>query len=437
MRIPSCQFKLFLAVLIMTVAAWAQWTTPTVDGLIASGEYGNNNQLNNAGYTGQTWYMTWDASNLYVGIVNANLSEGAVIYVTGNPQNPPTCCSNADGNLTGFNYDGTDFSSLPFRAKFVTYFDDAYREYRTYDGTGNWTGPTSYYGAYASNPSNSNTREVAIPWSAIAGGGIPSSFVFFGYLTSGGGYVYGQAPSDNSGAFIGMSATYKQYFAILNTANGKSTPPFSLEQPASFSFTPTTLRFGKQALDTTSTAKSATIKNVSSTTVTFTGFNVTGSTDFAISANTCGATLAVNESCKVSVTYTPSVLGAESATLSFSDNAAGSPQTVPLTGKGIAQATLTPTTFTFPKTPVGTTSAPKGFTLKNNLDTMLTGISYSTIGDFSILSSTCGTTLDTERSCTIDVTFAPPGKGKYTGTLTVNDDANKSPQKASLKGTGD
>jgi len=32
--------------------------------------------------------MTWDASNLYVGIVNANVSEAAVIYIAGNPQTP-------------------------------------------------------------------------------------------------------------------------------------------------------------------------------------------------------------------------------------------------------------------------------------------------------------------------------------------------------------
>ena len=70
---------------------------------------------------------------------------------------------------------------------------------------------------------------------AITGGGIPTSFVFFGYLTSSGGYVYGQAPSDNAGAFIGTSATYTQYFAIANTGNGTSTPPFSNEQPSGFS----------------------------------------------------------------------------------------------------------------------------------------------------------------------------------------------------------
>jgi glycosidase len=236
-RVHLSNLAFVLVVLCVAVAPLsAQWNTPTIDGFIAPGEYGSNNSLSNAGNTGQTWYMTWDSANLYVGIVNANLSEGAVIYVSGNPQSPPTCCSNADGNLTGFNYDGTDFSSLPFRAKFVTYVKDGYREYRNFDGNGNWGSQTANYGAYASNSSNANTREVAIPWSAITGGGIPSSFVFFGYLTSSGGYIYGQVPTDNNiSGFVGTSASATQYFSIDNTGNGTSTPPFSNEQPAGFS----------------------------------------------------------------------------------------------------------------------------------------------------------------------------------------------------------
>ena len=213
----------------------AQWTTPTIDGSIGSNEYGANNQLNNAGNTGQTWYMTWDANNLYVAIVNANLAEGAVIYVSGNPQNPPTCCTNGDGNLAGFNYDGSNISSLPFRARFVTYFKDGYREFRNSDGSGNWGPQTANYGSYGSSSANTNTREVAIPWSAITGGSMPSSFVFFGYLTSSGGYIYGQVPSDNSiGGFNGTTATH--YFSVTNTGNGTSTPPFSNEQPTTPSF---------------------------------------------------------------------------------------------------------------------------------------------------------------------------------------------------------
>src|SRR5579863_8676440 len=72
-----------LAFLTLASASFAQWNTPSVDGVIQSGEYGNTaNGTNQIGTsTSQTWYMTWDAMNLYVGITNANLSEGAVIYI--------------------------------------------------------------------------------------------------------------------------------------------------------------------------------------------------------------------------------------------------------------------------------------------------------------------------------------------------------------------
>lgn len=228
------RFALALAfVLIASSPVRAQWATPTVDGNIASGEYGNSNSLSNAGNTGQTWYVTWDATNLYVGIVAANLSEGAVVYVTGNPQTPPTCCTDADGNATGFSYDSVSFAALPFRAKFVTYIKTNYREYRDSDGGGGWTAATSNYGTYADD-NVTFTREVAIPWNAItSGGGIPSSFAFFGYLASSAGYVYGQVPPDNNiGGLIGNNATATMYYSVVNTGNGTSTPPFSNEQPA-------------------------------------------------------------------------------------------------------------------------------------------------------------------------------------------------------------
>ena len=80
-----------------------QFTTPSINGVIQPGEYGNTqNGTNQIGTnTGQTWYMTWDASRLYVGIANANLSEGAVIYIDANPVNPPNGGTNANGNLSG------------------------------------------------------------------------------------------------------------------------------------------------------------------------------------------------------------------------------------------------------------------------------------------------------------------------------------------------
>ena len=216
--------SLFVLVLfLVTAPAWAQWGTPVIDGVITPGEYGNNNTVGTN--TAQYWYITWDATNLYVGITNANLSEGAVIYIGPNPQSDPNCCNDSDGNLTGFTYDNTNFASLPFRAKFVTYYKDDHREYRNSDGSGGWTGAIANYGQYASGAGN--VREIAIPWSAInQNDGLPTHFVFFGYLTSSVGQVYGEVPNDNPGQFIGTGATYTQYYNISNTGNG----PVHIEQ---------------------------------------------------------------------------------------------------------------------------------------------------------------------------------------------------------------
>ncbi len=57
----------------------------------------------------------------------------------------------------------------------MTYVKNGYREYRNSNGSGGWSGSTANYGQYADNGNNQNTREVAIPWSAITGGGMPSS----------------------------------------------------------------------------------------------------------------------------------------------------------------------------------------------------------------------------------------------------------------------
>jgi uncharacterized repeat protein (TIGR03803 family) len=198
---------------------------------------------------------------------------------------------------------------------------------------------------------------------------------------------------------------------------------------------PTSLSFGSQAIDTTSAAKSVTVKNSGSVTLDIGSISV--GTNFAISANTCGSTLGAGKKCKVSVTFTPTEPGSLTGTLSFADNASGSPQTVSLSGAGEAQATLTPSSHIFKETKVGDTSAAYKFTLKNNLNTTLTGISHSTTGPFSVSTTTCGTTLDSKKSCTISVAFSPTETGTATGTLTVKDSANDSPQTASLTGTGD
>ena len=226
---------------------------------------------------------------------------------------------------------------------------------------------------------------------------------------------------------VGASGNLAQTIWLSLTVTGATT----------VSLSPISLSFGDEAANTNSGAKTVTLKNTGSATLDISSIAFKSGINFAISSNTCGSTLAKKSSCKVSVIFAPTELGALTDTLSFVDAAPSSPQTVSLSGTGVAQTTLTPASVTFANTKVGKTSAAHKFTLKNNLPTTLTGISCSTAAPFAVSTTTCGTWLDSKKSCTISVTFSPTTTGTFNGTLTVNDGANDSPQTASLSGTGD
>jgi hypothetical protein len=98
---------------------------------------------------------------------------------------------------------------------------------------------------------------------------------------------------------------------------------------------PLTLSFGTVIVGTTSTAKSVTVTNNMKTTLTVSAIGFTGAdpADFA-QTNTCGSSLGAGAQCTVSVTFTPKAAGARTATLSITDTASTSPQSVSLTGTG-------------------------------------------------------------------------------------------------------
>ena len=196
----------------------------------------------------------------------------------------------------------------------------------------------------------------------------------------------------------------------------------------------TSLSFGNEALNDTSNAKWVTVTNTGTGTLDIT--SITASGNFAISSNTCGSTVAAGKKCTVHVTFTPAELGALTGTLTFNDNAANSPQTVALSGTGVEPATISPTSYAFEAQDVGVTSEAHKFTLTNNQTATLTGITSSTTGDFAVSLTTCSSTLDSKKSCSISVTFTPTTTGTRTGTLTVSDSASNTPQTASLTGTG-
>ncbi len=205
---------------------------------------------------------------------------------------------------------------------------------------------------------------------------------------------------------------------------------------AAVTLSPTSLTFASTVLGVTSAPKTVTLTN--SGTATLNISNIATSGDFALVTSTkpCGSTLAAGKNCLIKVTFTPTQVGARTGSLTITDNAAGSPQSVPLTGTGAAQATLTPASATYAAVNVGTTSAAKVFTLANKQAVALTGIAIGTTGDFAVSTTTCSTSLAAKTSCKISVTFTPTATGKRTGTVKVSDSAVGSPQSSNLTGTG-
>jgi hypothetical protein len=97
----------------------------------------------------------------------------------------------------------------------------------------------------------------------------------------------------------------------------------------------TSLTFGNQTVGTTSATQPVMVTNTAMTSLAISGIAATG--DFAES-NNCGGSLAAGSNCTISVTFTPTTTGTRSGTLSISDNAAGSPQSVALSGMGVVVA---------------------------------------------------------------------------------------------------
>jgi hypothetical protein len=183
-----------------------------------------------------------------------------------------------------------------------------------------------------------------------------------------------------------------------------------------------------------SVAKTITLTNYQKVALTEIVVSTT-STDYT-QTNTCGTSVASGKKCTITVTFKPSVIGTDDATLSISDSASNSPQTAALTGTGLAPVKLTPASETFVSETVGATSPAKVFTLTSYLSTTVSNIVISTTGDFAVFSTTCTTTLAAKGKCTIDVVFKPTETGSRTGTLSVSDSAANSPQTSTLTGTG-
>ena len=216
-----------------------------------------------------------------------------------------------------------------------------------------------------------------------------------------------------------------------NASNSPQVVSLSGTGVLAVTFSPASLTFSNQAINTTSVTKTITLVNNQAVALNITSITTSGS----FSAAGCSATVAAQSSCPLSVTFTPSVLGTNTGTLTVTDSANNSPQTVSLTGSGAQPVTFSPSgTLAFINQAVNTTSAAKTVSLTNNQSVALNFSSITATANYA--ASSCASPLAPYASCSINVTFTPTTTGTISGTLTVADDANTSPQTLSVSGIG-
>ncbi len=205
-------------------------------------------------------------------------------------------------------------------------------------------------------------------------------------------------------------------------------------QAATITLSPTSLSFGSQQQGTTSAAMSLTVTNGGGSAATL--GTITASGDFAVATNTCTATLAANSSCTVTVTFTPTATGSRTGALTvpYGNTSA----VAALTGTGTAPGLLgfSPSALTFPTTAENTASAALSLTVTNSGGNPAQINSVSAATPFAVTANSCPASLAVNASCTLQLTFTPPGTAAYSGAVTFAGNFSNSPAQVPLSGQG-
>jgi Beta-propeller repeat len=200
---------------------------------------------------------------------------------------------------------------------------------------------------------------------------------------------------------------------------------------------PVSLAFGNGFVGASSAPQTVTLTSTGSAALNITGFAITGAnaSDFVIvpaTSSPCPSgsdSLPSGGSCMVAVEFLPQSAGTKSASLTFTDNAAGSPQVVALTGTATVGASVqvAPLSWTFPGQSSGTPSAPKQFTVTNTGSSSVSisiAISGTNAVDFIETDNCVGAKgLASGSSCMVNVSFdpavLPPAQYARAATMTI------------------
>ncbi len=223
-----------------------------------------------------------------------------------------------------------------------------------------------------------------------------------------------------------------------NAAGATSSVPLtgsaSLPPMPAITVSPAAITFPATTAGSASAVYSVTVANTGTAALVFSAISTAGTNanDFRIEpTSTCSVTTGVppSASCRVDLTYRPTVLGLETASLVLTHNAAGGPSSVALNGTATAAAAptiaLSANSLSFGPQEVGTQSALRTITVTNvgtgvlNVSTLTPGGSH--VADFS-RSGSCQAGMSLPASggnCTLVFSFAPTAVGTRTSNLTI------------------
>jgi phospholipase C len=224
-------------------------------------------------------------------------------------------------------------------------------------------------------------------------------------------------------------------YGALNLTFADPASPFNVDLTGSatgVSISATSLTFGSQYVDTKSAAQSVTLTNRSGVRLNVGQPKVTGA---FTQSNNCSGGLVPGGQCTFSVSFVPASAGKATGVLQLIDSDFGSPQSIALSGTGVASTvTASPNVLQYGEVVVGSTGTAQAVTLTNNGSTALAISGITTNGDFA-QTNNCGASVATLSSCKITVTFSPTAAGLRTGSMTIADSSSGGPQTVSLSGT--
>ncbi len=226
----------------------------------------------------------------------------------------------------------------------------------------------------------------------------------------------------------------------LNISSNASDPSLSVAlagsgvSPATLSASPLSVAFGSVTTSTTAT-QAVQITNTGGSSGTISQVSVTGA-GFAVTQPGLPLTLAAGQSVSLNLTFTPTVVGTATGSLTVSSNASNPSLSVGLTGSGVTPAALTvsPTSVSFGNVQVGTSQTQNA--LVSNTGGSSASISQAAVtgSGFSVSGLNTPFTLAAGQSASFSITFAPTTTGTSTGSVTLSSTASVPP--IALSGSG-